>query len=103
MTAAVKPLIPHAADERRTQARKDVAIAAKIGFRDQPPVPCMVRNITAMGAMLEFAQPIELPANLRIIIESEMFAADCEVRHQTGLRAGVLFTSSRLEAMARFG
>ncbi len=90
-------------DERRTQPRKEVAIAAKVGFRDQPPIACIVRNISAMGAMLEFAKPVELPAVIRIIIETEMFAADCEVRHQAGLRAGVLFTSSRLEAMARFG
>jgi hypothetical protein len=55
-----------------------------------------------MGAQLEFGRGIELPLAFRLTIPDEMFAADCELRQQSGCAAGVLFTSARLEALARF-
>jgi methyl-accepting chemotaxis protein len=103
MSAATMPSSPDTSTDRRGPVRKDVALAAKVGFRDRPPVACIVRNISAMGALLEFSSSVVVPEQFRIIIESEMFTADCEVRHHTGRTVGVMFTSSRLEAMARFG
>ena len=88
--------------DRRSLPRKDVALPAKVGFRSGPPIPCVVRNISPMGAMLEFSDELDVPDMFRIIIESEIFTADCEVRHIKGKNVGVLFTSNRLEAMARF-
>jgi len=56
-----------------------------------------------MGALLEFGPGIEPPAAFRLTIPDALFAADCELRHQTGRQVGVLFTSGRMEALARFG
>ena len=89
--------------DRRSVPRKTVAIPAKVGFRNTPPVHCIVRNVSPMGALLEFSDDLDVPNNFRIIIESELFTADCEVRHNKDRKVGVLFTSNRLEAMARFG
>ena len=88
--------------DRRSMPRREVSIPAKVGFRSGPPVHCIVRNISPMGAMLEFIDEQNVPPTFRIVIDSEMFAADCEVRHVKGRNVGVLFTSNRLEAMARF-
>lgn len=88
--------------ERRSLVRREVSIPAKAGFRSGPPIRCTVRNISPMGAMLEFVDELNVPPTFRIVIDSEIFAADCEVRHVKGRNVGVMFTSNRLEAMARF-
>ena len=103
MTAALKFLEPLAVTDRRQSRRRDVSIPAKIGYRHQPPIACIVRNISPMGALLEFEDNIILPESFRIVIESKMFWADCEVRHHKGNAAGVMFTSNRMEALAAFG
>ena len=88
---------------RRSMSRHDVTLLAKIGFRDLPPISCTVRNISPMGALLEFGGDIALPETFRIVIETKMFWADCEVRHHKGKTAGVMFISNRMEALAAFG
>jgi hypothetical protein len=103
MTKAAHKSIAVEGAERRTAVRRDVTIAAKVGFRDLSPIPCTVKNVSPMGALLEFKDDILLPNKFRIIIESMSFWADCEVRHQKGRHAGVMFISNRLEAMAAFG
>jgi PilZ domain len=103
MSAALKlPTLDQDADRRQTR-RRDVSIPAKIGYRHQPPIACIVRNISPMGALLEFECDVALPESFRIVIESKMFWADCEVRHHKGNAAGVMFTSNRMEALAAFG
>jgi PilZ domain len=94
---------PTQASDRRTVARQNVSIPAKVGFRDRTPIACTVRNVSAMGALLEFGDDVLLPDNFRIIIESKMFWADCEVRHRKGRTAGVMFITNRMEALAAFG
>ncbi len=89
--------------ERRQTRRKAVRLKAKAGIRYGAPEPCSVLNISPMGALLEFTEPQKLPKYFRISIDSAMFSADCEVRHQEGRTAGVLFTSNRMEALALFG
>ena len=103
MTAAAKQSEPVSSIDRRGAPRKDVNIPAKVGFRDLPPIPCTVKNVSAMGALIEFDRDIVLPETFRIIIESKLFWADCEVRHQKGRTAGVMFISNRAEALAAFG
>jgi hypothetical protein len=103
MTAAVKQSDPVNSIERRGAPRKEVNIPAKVGFRDLAPIACTVRNVSAMGALIEFDSDVVLPPTFRIIIESKMFWADCEVRHQKGRTAGVMFVTHRAEALAAFG
>lgn len=89
--------------ERRNAPRREVLLAAKAGIREGVPMPCTVRNISAMGALLEFAVDVRLPKQFRISIDSALFSAECEVRHQSGRTAGVMFISNRMEALAAFG
>jgi hypothetical protein len=103
MTAAAKHSEPVHSIDRRGAVRKEVHIPAKVGFRDLAPIACMVRNVSAMGALIEFDSDVVLPQTFRIIVESKMFWADCEVRHQKGRSAGVMFISNRAEALAAFG
>ena len=88
--------------ERRAYHRLDVNYPAVLRFPNGRAHPCRVTTISPMGAQLEFGSGIELPPAFRLTIPDEMFAADCELRHQSGSAAGVLFTSGRLEALARF-
>ena len=88
--------------ERRQHQRRDVDFAGSIRFPDGTARACRVKNISPMGALLDLGAKPELPATFRLIISSEMFSADCELRHETGHQAGVLFTSSRAEALAKF-
>ena len=89
--------------ERRQHQRREVDFAASVRFSDGTARACRVKNISPMGALLDLGSKPDLPATFRLIIASELFSADCELRHETGHQAGVLFTSSRAEALAKFG
>lgn len=88
--------------ERRQHQRREVDFAASVRFSDGTARDCRVKNISPMGALIDFGAYPGLPASFRLIIASELFSADCELRHETGHQAGVLFTSSRAEALAKF-
>lgn len=89
--------------ERRNAPRREVRLAAKAGLRYDAPVACVVRNISAMGALIEFPEAVTVPKTFRITIDSAMFSAECELRHQNGSTVGVMFISNRMEALAAFG
>lgn len=91
------------ASERRTYQRIEVNYRAVVRFPDGTSLPCHVKNISPMGALLEFGDARILPAIFKLTIPDELFAAECEFRHQTGNAVGVLFTTGRMEALARFG
>ena len=88
--------------ERRKARRYDVNFKAKVGLKADKPTSCTVRNISSLGALLEFDAPVGVPRHFRISIESPRFSADCEVRHRTGNAVGVMFTSNRDEARNLF-
>lgn len=89
--------------ERRNAPRREVHLEAKAGLRFDAPVACVVRNISAMGALIEFPEAVTVPKTFRISIDSAMFSAECELRHQKGTTVGVMFISNRMEALAAFG
>jgi hypothetical protein len=96
------PIAPASA-ERRAHARHTVDFPAILRSADGDDIRGRVRDVSAMGALIELPAGIVAPATFRLIIAAEMFSADCEVRHRTNGHVGVVFTSGRLEAMARFG
>lgn len=57
---------------------------------------CIVRNVSQGGALLEVRDPETLPEHFGLIINSDRFTADCEVRHRTAHGVGVLFTEVRI-------
>lgn len=90
---------PH---ERRTFSRRDVDLRAVARFKDGRSVSCRVTNVSPMGALIEFPDDQPQPQTFRLTVPDELFAADCERRHQTGSSVGVLFMTGRAEALARF-
>ena len=96
------PRLAQLPSERRSYQRLDVDYLAVARLADGTSISCRVKNISPMGALLEFPEARIMPANFRITIPSELFTAECEFRHQTGKYVGVLFTTGRMEALARF-
>lgn len=89
--------------ERRSYQRIEVNYRAVARLADGTSISCSVKNISPMGALLEFPEARILPAHFRITIPDQLFTAECEFRHQTGKSVGILFTTGRMEALARFG
>lgn len=83
--------------------RIEVDYRAVVHLPDGTQFACRVKNISPMGALLEFADNRSMPPAFRLTIPDELFSAQCEFRHQTDNAVGVLFTTGRMEALARFG
>jgi hypothetical protein len=96
MELAIKPI------ERRARARVSVDLQAIIKVGGFAGLPCMVRNVSPMGALIVFDRPTIFPSTFRLIVPEKWFEAECEVRHRSPTRAGVVFTSHLREALARF-
>lgn len=94
--------LAQARHERRTYQRLDVNYRGVVRLADGNSFACRVKNISPMGALIEFPEARILPAAFRLTVPDEMFSAECEFRHQTGNTVGVLFTSGRMEALAKF-
>jgi hypothetical protein len=89
--------------ERRAHVRHEVDYPAIVRASGRADIAARVRDVSAMGALVEARTGTPLPETFRLIMPDQMFSADCEVRHRTDGRVGVLFASNRLEAMSRFG
>lgn len=80
--------------EQRQFGRRQTNLHAWISVPGRPKLPCIVRNISLGGALLELDMPAWLPFNFQLTIESTRFVALCEVRHSSGRQAGVRFMSA---------
>ena len=96
------PQLAPSADRRRT-LRKEVRLEARIRLEHGVYVPCIVRNISPMGASLELTYEAFVPLQFRLQIAADLFEAECTLRHRHGTMLGIEFLSSRAEAMARYG
>jgi hypothetical protein len=103
MNKLEKPLAIYTFRDRREQTRRDVDWPAKIRLHDVGLVPCRVLNVSASGALVEVAGSVPLPDAFNLLIEAHDFEAACEVRHRTAGRIGVMFMSSRRDALVKFG
>ncbi len=88
---------------RRAHTRHEVDYAATLRFADGSSETGRVHDVSPMGALIEPRAGARISETFRLIIPAVMFSADCEIRHRTDGRIGVLFLSNRLEAMSRFG
>ena len=82
------------AAERRQFGRRQTCVHAIIKARGRPALPCVMRDVSEGGALLEVSHPEWLPPRFRLIIEANGFEADCEVVHQTEGAVGVRFAAS---------
>lgn len=88
--------------EQRTHARRQVDLAARARVDCHPWLDCRVRNISPMGALLEFERPTILPRHFRLQIPGDLFETECDLRHQFDCQVGVLFVSNRAAAVAKY-
>ncbi|CTQ56181.1 hypothetical protein LP7551_04740 [Roseibium album] len=64
-------------------------------------IPCMVRNISESGAMLEFETAFILPKEFNLYIDLEDYEVTCERRWEKGLRCGVQFIGEKRHKSAQ--
>lgn len=77
--------------ERRVFGRRTSAIHALVRIPGRPAEPCIVRNFSDGGALLEFTVEIELPPRFRLIVDAKGVDTLCEPRHKDGLLIGARF------------
>ena len=77
--------------ERRQFGRRQTCVHATISLRGRPVVPCVMRNISEEGALLEVAHPEWLPIRFRLIAEALAIDGDCEIVRRTDVAVGVRF------------
>ena len=87
----------------RTMPRREIYRNAHVKVLGAARKPCVVRNISPTGALIEFDCVIALPTAFRLDIDDDLFEALCEIRHQSGRRFGVQFTSNLQGALAKYG
>jgi hypothetical protein len=85
MTRAFNP------SERRAFGRRESFIHAVVRVPGRPPEPCIVRNYSEGGALIEFPVQIDPPQTFRLIIESKRVDTLCDVRRRSGKTIGVQF------------
>jgi hypothetical protein len=78
--------------ERRRSARMKVLKEGRVLLTDHTAVECTVRDISAGGARLEFACPVELPQAFRLRIVSADLTIPARTAWRRQLEVGVTFT-----------
>jgi hypothetical protein len=76
--------------ERREFGRRKVALEGIIWVPCRGKVPCLVSNISIMGALVELDPRVWLPAKFRLVV-GDKIDVDCTLAHRTSLAAGVNF------------
>ena len=77
--------------EKRQFGRRQTSIRAWAKVGGRPSLPCVVRNLSEGGALLEFDEPVWLPFGFLLLSEYKTIDRVCEIRHQTANRIGVQF------------
>lgn len=78
--------------ERRAFGRRRSRVHALLLVPGRPPSPCVVRNWSPAGAMLELCELIDPPFNVKLRLFGTEDDLACEVRHVRAYRMGVKFT-----------
>lgn len=77
--------------DRRVFGRRQTNIRANVRIGYQV-VACSIKDISEGGALLEFDEPVDLPARVRLSWPDQPNEVVCEVRHVRRKSAGVQFT-----------
>ncbi len=89
--------------DQRAETRIETFLKGQILLNGAVVARCTIRNISSMGALLALASAAEVPDKFKLVIPDELFETLCEVRHRSADSIGVLFTTGRRQALARFG
>lgn len=87
--------------ERRAFGRRETRLPAIVRINHRTTVSCTVRDVSEGGALLEFSEAVELPARIRLAMDSSPNDIICDVRHKRGKLAGVQFSSGNLAIALR--
>ena len=79
--------------ERRQFGRRTTHIHGWVAIEGRQKIPCLVRNVSEGGALLEFEVPKNMPFMFKLVIDSKGFEAMCEMRHQGPTWMGVQFVN----------
>lgn len=77
--------------EKRQFGRRTTSIHGWIKITGRQRIPCMVRNISARGALLEVEGARSLPYKFALSIEPINFNSECEIKHRGDHSVGVFF------------
>lgn len=77
--------------DRRQFGRRHAHVHAVIAARGRPVVPCVMRDVSEGGALLEVAHPEWLPSRFRLVVEAYRLEVDCEIMRRTETAVGVRF------------
>lgn len=83
--------------DKRVFGRRESCIHAVVRIPGRGPEPCVVRNFSDGGALIEFAIEIDPPFRFRLVIEAKGVDALCEVRHKRGKAIGIRFVGDDAE------
>ncbi len=82
--------------ERRAFGRRRSCIHAMLLVPGRPPSPCIIRNYSLSGALLELNEVLDPPFNLKLRIDRTGEVLDCELKHARGDRVGVILRGGDL-------
>lgn len=85
--------------ERRKFGRKETNVDALAVAPGRCAVRCTIKNISRMGALLEFAVPFTCRSNFRLYVEGNKLDAQCQIRRQDGTAVGVEFVAIAVHGM----
>lgn len=88
-------------EERRTIPRRRALKEGKVVLSDWTAIDCGIRDLSEIGARLEFSGPTKLPHEFRLLVVSSNRLISAELKWQRGLAAGVLFTGQEREMPPR--
>lgn len=77
--------------EKRQFGRRQTIWHAWIKVAGREREPCIVRNFSITGALLEFEGAPPVAARFRLMIDAYRFEAECYVRHRSATGVGVYF------------
>jgi PilZ domain len=80
-----------AMNEKRIAPRHRVFKHGVLAFNDGGSVDCTVRNLSATGARIDVFNPIGLPDNFVLVIESDHFSRQCHSVWSRDKQIGVAF------------
>lgn len=84
---------PHG--ERRQFGRRKSCNSGWVQIKGRPRLPCIIRNFSSRGALIELDVPSWLPFTFELVREGEPpQVMRCEIRHMTPTAVGLLFLDS---------
>jgi PilZ domain len=85
--------------ERRKFGRKETSIDAQAFLPGRGGVNCVIKNISQMGALLEFATAFQPRGNFRLKVDGNRLDVTCAIRRQDGLSCGVEFVAINVHTL----